>query len=98
MPYIKSQRKNEINLYLEDILIYLNNNSDIVAGDLNYIFTKIADEYLLKNGLNYQNINNVVGALDGAKLEFYRRVAAPYEDTKMFLNGDVYSEANLGSV
>jgi len=40
--------------------------------------------------LRYQNINDLLGALEGAKLELYRRVAAPYEDEKVESNGDVY--------
>ena len=35
-------------------------------------------------------IRSASGALESAKLEFYRRVVAPYEDEKMNLNGDVY--------
>jgi hypothetical protein len=31
-----------------------------------------------------------VGAIECCKLEFYRRVAAPYEDRKIKTNGDVY--------
>jgi hypothetical protein len=41
---------------------------------------------------DYQAINDCLGALEGAKLELYRRVAAPYEDRKIQENGDVYSE------
>lgn len=32
----------------------------------------------------------LTGALAGAKLEFYRRVAVPYENAKMAEHGDVY--------
>lgn len=60
------------------------------GGDLNYLFTRLAWDYFRMNGSNYQTINDVVGALEGAKLEFYRRVAAPYEDKKMIENGDIY--------
>jgi hypothetical protein len=35
-------------------------------------------------------MNDVVGALEGAKAEFQRIVVAPYEDKKMAENGDVY--------
>lgn len=59
-------------------------------GELNYVFTAAIVDYLMAVGLGYQTINDVVGALEGAKLEFYRRVAAPYEDTKIEQNGDVY--------
>jgi hypothetical protein len=59
------------------------------AGDLNYVFTKIAHAYLSHKGLKYQHLNDIIGALEGAKQELYRRVAAPYEDTKIKENGDV---------
>lgn len=59
------------------------------AGELNYCFTVIAQNYLLKKGLKYQNINDIIGALEGCKLELYRRIAGPYEDEKIEENGDV---------
>jgi hypothetical protein len=58
-------------------------------GELNFVLTRIVFAYWQERG-NYQAINDVLGALEGAKLEFYRRVAAPYEDTKIAENGDVY--------
>jgi len=60
------------------------------AGELNYIFTQICINYLKKKGNNYQNVNDIIGALDSCKLEFYRRQVAPYEDLKIEENGDVY--------
>lgn len=67
------------------------------AGELNYCFTKTAKTYIeeinaiyQKEGINYQIINDVLGALEGAKLEFYRRVVVPYEDQKIIENGDAY--------
>ncbi len=61
-----------------------------VSGELNYKLTMTVKEYLDAHGLCYQTINDIVGALEGAKLEFYRRVAAPYENDKIESNGDVY--------
>lgn len=62
------------------------------AGELNYAVTKVIDDYLVrKGGLRYTHLNEVVGALECAKLELYRRLAAPYEDTKRLESGDVYS-------
>jgi len=81
MPYIKQEQRNQ----LEDI-----DTPAITAGELNYCITKLVCEYINSNKLNYQTINDIVGALEGAKLEFYRRVAAPYENVKMKENGDVY--------
>ena len=62
-------------------------------GELNYLITKLVLEYTSSNYgmVGYQSINDVLGALEGAKLEFYRRVAAPYENAKMAENGDVYT-------
>jgi len=59
------------------------------AGELNFLITTIIRDYYTTDPC-YQSINDIVGALEGAKLEFYRRVAAPYEDTKIIQNGDVY--------
>ena len=62
------------------------------AGELNYALTKVIQGYMLRTGLSYTIINDVIGALEGAKLEFYRRVAVPYENKKIAENGDVYPE------
>jgi hypothetical protein len=59
-------------------------------GELNYMFTLIATIYLKARGESYQTYNDIMGALEGAKLELYRRRVAPYEDKKMEVNGDVY--------
>ena len=61
------------------------------AGELNYLITTNVLRYL--HGapkLSYAEINAVIGVLECAKMEFYRRLAAPYEDTKIRENGDVY--------
>ena len=59
------------------------------AGELNYVISTLLSEYIKRKGLRYQNINEVMGVLDCASKEFYRRVAAPYEDTKIKENGDI---------
>jgi len=61
------------------------------VGELNYLITNLIDTWLRTNGVNYANINSVIGVLECAKLEAYRRVAAGYEDKKCALNGDVYT-------
>lgn len=59
-------------------------------GQLNWIISEAVAYYLKDHGLNYKTINDVVGALESAKLEFYRRIAIKYEDQKIRENGDVY--------
>ena len=61
------------------------------TGELNYALTRLVDDYLIhKGGIRYAHLNDVIGALECAKLELYRRVAAPYEDQKRQETGDVY--------
>ena len=81
MPYIKEEDKTA-----------LANGTRLTktAGQLNYSITLLLKAYLEDNGTNYQNMNDVMGALEGAKLEFVRRVVNPYEDQKIKENGDVY--------
>jgi hypothetical protein len=59
------------------------------AGELNYAITRLVLGFLGPSP-RYQNFNDAIGALEGAKLELYRRVVAPYEDRKIVENGDVY--------
>lgn len=83
MPYIKQERRDEI--ALGDLLGQPRN-----PGELNYQLTIAIQCYLNYKGLTYATINDILGALEGAKLEFYRRIAVPYEDTKIKENGDVW--------
>jgi hypothetical protein len=81
MPYIK--QADRVALYFEPVDTPRN------AGELNYVFTKICHRYWEENGENYQAFNDIIGALEGCKLELYRRKVGPYEDTKILENGDV---------
>jgi hypothetical protein len=86
MPYIKQEAR--------DRLTGLNGaapGSPMNAGELNYAMTMLVLSYVRRIGEGgYAQINDVLGAFEGAKLEFYRRYAAPYEDVKRAQNGDVY--------
>lgn len=64
---------------------------DFVVGALTYAITKLILMYWKLNP-NYTGIAAITGALDNTKMEFYRRVAAPYEDQKILINGDVYNQ------
>jgi len=80
MPYIDPERRKALGRY----------GQPLNAGELNYRITQVIKEYLEKHGEKYQIYNDVIGALEGAKLEIYRRKIAPYEDEKIKKNGDVY--------
>ena len=83
MPYVKKEQRISMNTEIKDIPLG-------GAGNLNYTLTTICQYYLKLHGLKYATINDIVGALEGAKIEFYRRVATPYEEEKIMQNGDVY--------
>lgn len=59
-------------------------------GELNFVFTDVIKDYLLYKGESYQTYNDIIGALEGAKLELYRRKVVDYENMKWNQNGDVY--------
>jgi hypothetical protein len=84
MPYIKQQSRLEIETGYDD-----RTRSAETPGELNYNITFLLREYL-GNAPNYDKFNSVLGVLEAAKLELYRRMVAPYEDTKIKENGDVY--------
>lgn len=89
MPYVKPEERGN---YVQ--LLKLPEN----PGQLNYLLTSIvnayykgrwADEELGYLGLSYSGINEIIGVLECMKQEWYRRVAAPYENEKERENGDL---------
>lgn len=65
------------------------------VGELNYTLTRLIDQFIMCHGKSYGTLNAVIGVLECAKLELYRRVVSPYEDKKMSENGDVYNSVSL---
>lgn len=82
MPYIPQMRRVEL-LECHD--------APKSQGELNFLITEQLARYCRAHGLSYITINDCLGALNGATLEFYRRKAAPYEDLACQRNGDVYA-------
>jgi hypothetical protein len=89
MPYVVQDDRDE----LADPLYYLgealgglpDNKRD---GGLNYVISTLVSQLYERN---YRDLNAAIGVLECCKLELYRRVVAPYEDTKIIENGDVYT-------
>lgn len=87
MPYIKQEDRD----FFDERLTF-NATAIYSAGELNYCITKLLDHYISAHGgTSYKNLNEVIGVLECAKLELYRRIAAPYEDSKIQQNGDAYT-------
>jgi len=89
MPYIQQKEREEIDERLKELLNHMNQHFS--TGELNYTISSLVLSYLMRKGVNYKHINEVIGVLECAKLEMYRRIAVPYEDGKIDDNGDIYS-------
>jgi len=87
MPYIRDVERKEIE----------QGKPPATAGELNYCFTLLINEYLNTLGERYQTYNDIVGALEGCKLELYRRKICTYEDRKRDENGEVYEMPQKGT-
>jgi len=70
---------------MEDLLLV----NDFTKGDLNFVISKLLHTHLHSQGCNYATCNDIIGVLECAKLEFYRKIVSPYEDTKIIENGDL---------
>ena len=86
MPYISKNDKANLDSKLSHVHIGS-------VGELNYAINALAMDYLNQlSQIGYQELNSVIGALEAAKLEFYRRIVLPYENKKIRDNGDIYYE------
>lgn len=85
MPYIPISQKEEI----DRGLIALNLPEIKDSGGLNYTIHQIVSRYISQNKESYQTYNDIIGALECAKMELYRRLISDYEDKKILLNKDV---------
>lgn len=92
MPYIKKERREQLDPGIIELRILMDNlglSQDQKAGILNYCISQLLDYMKPDNGWNYSVLNDTVGVVNCAGLEFYRRKVAPYEDIKIKENGDI---------
>jgi len=85
MPYIKKDRRKVFAAAITDIM----EKGIGSAGELNYLVSMFCKIYGRSKKFNYQVINDIIGALEGAKHEYVRRVVNGYEDGKIQENGDI---------
>lgn len=90
MPYIPQQQRIDIhNDLLDDELGGLNWTPEN-AGELNFLVSTFIANYIRTKGLKYAVVNEMIGALECAKMELNRVIIGPYEDIKIAENGPVY--------
>ena len=78
MPYIKQKDRK----FAKEV-------SPVNAGELNLLIHLLIEKYVNTRGESYQVYNDIVGVLECAKMELYRRKIGPYEDKKKIENGDI---------
>jgi hypothetical protein len=86
MPYIENEKRLELNPIIETLAEKIN-----TISTLNYALTNLCLKFLNRSVLSYTALNEIIGVLESAKLEFYRKTVADYENEKCDLNGEVYN-------
>jgi hypothetical protein len=97
MPYIAPQHRQELDALIDELAGRLvqvadsMNHEAAFAGLLNYTCTRLALKIMRQRfgRLRYWLIALITGTFHNIADEFYRRLAAPYEDQQMAKNGDV---------
>jgi len=84
MPYIAEESRRVLDPHIEQLGVLV-----VTAGDLNYVFTRLALLFLKRLKLSYATLNAIQGVFSCASQEMYGRVVAPYENIKRLSNGDV---------
>jgi hypothetical protein len=97
MPYIKTEYRSALDPALREVSRVITELARSVpeetafAGLLNYACTSIAIQVIEGRfgRIRYGAIATVTGVFKNIADEFYRRVASPYEDRQIRVNGDV---------
>lgn len=89
MPYIKVEDRQKLVPHLDLLLKVMKEAGFLGAGHMNYAITYLLKE-MYPESRGYKGINEAMGVLNCVSAEYYRRLAAPFEETKIQENGDVY--------
>lgn len=96
MPYINEEERLELDDCIDQMIkriskihMQINNPRDFsnFLGRINYCFSRVIMGVM--KTISYKNIAMATGVLENIKQEFYRRLAAPYENQKINENGDI---------
>ena len=97
MPYISKKQRKALDSHIDALAETIANgtrelgDNTAFAGMLNYVCTRLGLKIvnLLFKKPRYWIIAMLTGVFQNVSEEFYRRVAAPYEDEKIRDEGDV---------
>lgn len=93
MPYIPMKRREALDAYAEALIAHMkaSNFEGSYLGDVTYVMTRIVHgTFQAINGpIRWWQITAIMGILESMKIEFYSRVAGPYERMQCEASGDV---------
>ena len=91
MPYIKKEDRLFYDALVDQIVNILAglDNKQLVKGHHNYIMYTLALKLVNRLGVRYATLQDIIGTFDCCKMEFYRKILAPYEEKAIDKNGDV---------
>lgn len=102
MPYISQEQRNHIDIEITELIRKIRQSDEIwgqgsVDGILNYSITRIVGESLKPvDGWRYWILARAYAVFMAAGAEFYRRLLAPYENSKSdVLDLPLYAEATV---
>lgn len=86
MPYIINTVREDLRQAVDTLVELLDTFDE--PGDLNFVISTLIWSKWTANP-KYHTGNELIGVLECAKLEFYRRRLAPYENKALKRNGDL---------
>ena len=97
MPYIRQDKRDTLDPVIDDLITTIrglqsDDPADNTESNLNYVISRLLDKMYIAD---YREINNALGLLSAVSQEYYRRVAAPFENQKCHDNGDVYDLVSI---
>ena len=82
MPYILDSERKNYSPLIGDAYKH--------PGQLNFSISKLACYYISDLGESYKTYNDIIGALECAKQELYRKIVSKYEDKKEKESGTIW--------
>ena len=99
MPYIKKELREKVNpeiielaKKIIDVTIEADDQNRLLPGIMNYSISQLIEYVYPVNDCGYKEFNEVIGFIESLKMEYYRKMASPYEDIKERKNGPINTE------
>jgi hypothetical protein len=99
MPYIKKETREQVDENIIALATNITRTAEEIddlfrslPGIMNYSISQLIEYVYPVNDCGYKEFNEVIGFLESLKMEYYRKMVAPYEDVKERQNGPINTE------